>query len=91
MRVVLIALAAIAAVGCDFEGSKPGVRDQCASGAGPLSPSQPACGSPDVSMPHGRQATSGCSLPLSGVTWSLTMNTDRAYHAAHPSCCAVRC
>jgi hypothetical protein len=39
MRVVLIALAAAsAAAACDFEGSKPGVRDQCAVGAGPLSP-----------------------------------------------------
>lgn len=35
MRVVLIAQAALAIAACDFEGSKPGVRE-CAGGAGPL-------------------------------------------------------
>jgi hypothetical protein len=37
MRVVTIALAAaLATAACDIEGSKPGVRSQCAVGAGPL-------------------------------------------------------
>jgi hypothetical protein len=36
MRLVLIALAACAAAGCDDEGSKSGVRGECASAGGPL-------------------------------------------------------